>query len=93
MTPTRLRPPRRRRPDSRLLRPRPPPPARSRRRPAAQRAAARDHPQPPQDHAPTIAYIERKTREVKTVREAIRCLKRYLARHLFRLLEAGPMAA
>jgi hypothetical protein len=30
---------------------------------------------------------------VKSVREAIRCLKRYLARHLFRLLEAGSMAA
>ena len=44
-------------------------------------------------HAPTISYIERKTREGKTVREAIRCLKRYLARHLFRLLEAGPMTA
>jgi transposase len=45
------------------------------------------------NHAPTISYIERKTREGKTVREAIRCLKRYLARHLFRLLEAGPIAA
>jgi hypothetical protein len=28
-----------------------------------------------------------------SVREAIRCLKRYLARRLFRLLEADPMAA
>jgi transposase len=46
-----------------------------------------------QNHAPTISYIERKTREGKSVREAIRCLKRYLARHLFRVLEAGPMAA
>jgi transposase len=45
------------------------------------------------NHAPTISYIERKTREGKSVREAIRCLKRYLARHLFRVLEAGPMAA
>jgi transposase len=44
------------------------------------------------NHAPTISYIERKIREGKNVREAIRCLKRYLARHLFRLLEAGPMA-
>src|SRR5262245_31170777 len=43
-------------------------------------------------HTPTIAYIERKTREGKSVREAIRCLKRYLARHLFRLLETGPTA-
>ena len=45
------------------------------------------------NHAATISYIERKTREGKSVREAIRCLKRYLARHLFRLLEATPMAA
>jgi transposase len=44
------------------------------------------------NHAPTIAYIERKTREGKSVREAIRCLKRYLARHLFRLLETAPTA-
>jgi hypothetical protein len=27
------------------------------------------------------------------VRETMRCLKRYLARHFFRVLEAGPMAA
>jgi transposase len=45
------------------------------------------------NHAPTISYIERRTREGKSVREAIRCLKRYLARRLFRLLEADPMAA
>jgi transposase len=45
------------------------------------------------NHAPTITYIERKTREGKSVREAIRCLKRHLARHVFRLLEAGPIAA
>jgi transposase len=45
------------------------------------------------NHSPTISYIERKTREGKSVREAMRCLKRYLARHLFRVLEAGPMAA
>jgi transposase len=44
-------------------------------------------------HAPTIAYVERRTREGKSVREAIRCLKRYLARSLFRLLEAIPQAA
>jgi transposase len=40
-------------------------------------------------HPATIAYINRRTSEGKSVREAIRCLKRYLARHLFRLLEAG----
>lgn len=44
-------------------------------------------------HAPTIAYIQRRVREGKSVREAIRCLKRYLARHLFRLLEGTPTTA
>jgi hypothetical protein len=36
----------------------------------------------------TIAYIQRRQTEGKSVREAIRCLKRYLARSLFRMLEA-----
>jgi transposase len=45
------------------------------------------------NHAPTISYIERKTSEGKSVREAMRWLKRYLARHFFRLLEAGPITA
>lgn len=40
-------------------------------------------------HGPTIAYIERRTQEGKTRREANRCLKRYLARSLYRLLENG----
>jgi transposase len=39
----------------------------------------------------TIAYIERRVQEGKTRREANRCLKRYLARRLFRLLESPPM--
>jgi transposase len=41
-------------------------------------------------HAATIAYVERRVREGKSVREAIRLLKRYLARRLFRLLEGMP---
>jgi transposase len=40
----------------------------------------------------TIAYVERRRAEGKSVREAIRCLKRYLARSLFRQLEAMPTA-
>lgn len=39
--------------------------------------------------ARTQAYIARRVAEGKTAREAMRCLKRYLARHLFRLLEAA----
>ena len=41
-------------------------------------------------HQPTIDYIDRRVREGKTKREATRCLKRYLARSLYRLLEHQP---
>ena len=41
-------------------------------------------------HPPTIDYIERRVREGKSRREATRCLKRYLARSLYRLLEHPP---
>jgi transposase len=41
----------------------------------------------------TISYIERRLAEGKTRREANRCLKRYLARSLYRLLEPPPMTA
>ncbi len=41
----------------------------------------------------TIAYIERRRREGKSEREAIRSLKRYVARHLFRVLEETAMTA
>jgi transposase len=44
------------------------------------------------NHAPTRAYLDRRTSEGKTSRETIRCLKRYLARHLYRLLQATPTA-
>jgi transposase len=42
-------------------------------------------------HPPTIAYISRRIQEGKSRREANRCLKRYLARSLYRLLENAPM--
>jgi transposase len=38
-------------------------------------------------HPPTTAYIARRTSEGKSEREAIRSLKRYLARHLYRILQ------
>jgi transposase len=44
-------------------------------------------------HLPTIAYIERRIQEGKSRREATRCLKRYLARNLYRLLEHGTTPA
>jgi transposase len=37
----------------------------------------------------TRAYLDRRTRQGKTRREAIRCLKRYLARKIYRALENG----
>jgi transposase len=42
-------------------------------------------------HQPTIAYINRRISDGKSRREADRCLKRYLARSLYRLLERAPM--
>ncbi len=37
-------------------------------------------------HQPTIDYVERRTAEGLTKREIIRCLKRYVAREVYRLL-------
>jgi transposase len=42
-------------------------------------------------HQPTIDYIARRRAHGKSTREANRCLKRYLARNLYRLLEHPPM--
>jgi transposase len=44
-------------------------------------------------HQPTIDYIDRRPQEGKSRREATRCLKRYLARSLYRLLEHPPMTS
>src|SRR5918994_842322 len=45
----------------------------------------------PRSHPPTRDYIERRRSEGKSTREAIRCLKRYLARRVWHLLRpAGP---
>ena len=41
-------------------------------------------------HQPTQDYIARRVAEGKSEREARRCLKRYLARHIYRLLENQP---
>jgi len=38
-------------------------------------------------HQPTITYAARPTAEGKTTREIRRCIKRYLARSLYRLME------
>lgn len=39
----------------------------------------------------TIAYAKRRSSEGKSDREIKRCLKRYVARSLFRLLESAPI--
>ncbi|HEY2641080.1 MAG TPA: IS110 family transposase [Streptosporangiaceae bacterium] len=41
-------------------------------------------------HPPTIAYVQRRRAEGKTDREIRRCIKRYLARHLYRTLKNLP---
>ena len=40
-------------------------------------------------HPPTQAYVQRRRAEGKTDREIRRCIKRYLARHLYRTLSQG----
>ncbi len=39
-----------------------------------------------QHHEPTKAYVARRTAEGKTKKEIMRCLKRYLARQVYRTL-------
>jgi hypothetical protein len=41
-------------------------------------------------HAPARAYLERKQKEGKSRREAIRCLKRQLARTVYSALKVEP---
>lgn len=43
-------------------------------------------------HAPTIAYVERRTTDGLSKKDTIRCLKRFLARVLFHLLPAVSSA-
>jgi len=44
-------------------------------------------------HQPTIAYFARRTAEGKTKRDIIRCLKRYIAREIYRLLKTPHIEA
>lgn len=39
-----------------------------------------------QRHPPTMEYVSRRTTEGKSKREIIRCLKRYVAREVYRAL-------
>ena len=40
-------------------------------------------------HPPTLIYVERRTREGLSKKEIIRCLKRYVAREVYRHLRAA----
>ena len=40
-------------------------------------------------HPPTLIYVERRTKEGKSKKEIIRCLKRYVAREACRHLRAA----
>jgi transposase len=41
-------------------------------------------------HSPTREYVLRRIGDGKTQREAQRCIKRHLARRIWRLLDHGP---
>jgi transposase len=43
-----------------------------------------------QHHAPTIAYVARRTAEGKSKRDIIRCLKRYVIREVYHLVNVNP---
>ena len=91
---------RQRSPDSAASRPSKPPPDRPRPgtgSPAAVTASSTEHCTHAiltraKRHPPTTGlHRPPRRRRGKTKREAMRCLKRYYARHLFRVLEAAPM--
>ena len=65
-------------------------PAQSRRRPPGQPrpVADRDHPDERPSRRPSL-YVERRTKEGLSKKEIIRCLKRYVAREVYRHLRAG----
>lgn len=42
-------------------------------------------------HLPTRAYLQRRTAEGRTKREVIRCLKRYLARTIYKIIAAAQV--
>lgn len=45
------------------------------------------------DHPETLTYVQRRSTENKTNAEIIRCLKRHLARHVYRALKADLMSS
>ena len=89
---SRLRPPRRRRPDPCLLRPNRSGTGSTEAATASSTAPSTRSSSPGAARTrPTIDYINRRMQEGKSRRDATRCLKRYLARNLYRLLENPPL--
>jgi hypothetical protein len=43
-----------------------------------------------QRHQQTREYVERRTAEGRSMKEIIRCLKRFVAREVFGILHGGP---
>src|SRR5262249_56940099 len=83
-------PPRGRPPPPRLERPNDPPPTQPRRRSPTQPRPAHDHPAATSARPHDEGILERRIAEGKNRREAIRCLKRQLARIVFNTLRASP---
>ena len=81
-----LRRPLRRQPGRGVLRQDPAPPPQPRRRPASQLRALHHRPGPPALGPRTRDYLDRRVTEGKTRREAIRCLKRYVAREIYQTI-------
>ena len=66
-----------------------PPPAQPRRRPPGQPRPVADRDHPDELPSATRAYVERRTAEGLSKKEIIRCLKRYVAREVYRHLRAA----
>jgi hypothetical protein len=76
-----------------VLGPHRPPPAESRRRPPCQQRLVRIALVPMHCHAPTRAYVERRTKQGLSKLDILRCLKRYLAREIYQHLTSPPPTA
>ena len=85
------RPPRRRSPARSQLRQAPATPTRSRRQPPTQLRPAPDRDHTGADASTRSPYLERKQAEGKSRREALRCLKRQLARTVHTTLKNEPL--
>jgi hypothetical protein len=82
----------RRQPAGSIIRQNHPPPAQSRRRPPSQHRALPHRLTRLRWDTHTRDYLTRRITEGKTRREAIRCLKRYIAREIYQIITSPPEA-